>query len=144
MTEFEIYSLQASNFINNAMFQVCVVISVFIAFRLARVTNEMGAGIAMKGLATLFGLGVVYFNLDMGAWRVDIFQGTAARLAELRDSGVEITQGSANWLAQSGISATDFPTHNLFADVGNVIFSLIILAIILLGIWGPKIKSSSE
>ena len=97
----------------------------FIAFRLARVTNEMGAGIAMKGLATLFGLGVVYFNLDMGAWRVDIFQGTAARLAELRDSGVEITQGSANWLAQSGISATDFPTHNLFADVDNVIFSLI-------------------
>ena len=104
----------------------------------------MGAGIAMKGLATLFGLGVVYFNLDMGAWRVDIFQGTAARLAELRDSGVEITQGSANWLAQSGISATDFPTHNLFADVGNVIFSLIILAIILLGIWGPKMKSSSD
>ena len=144
MTEFEIYSLQASNFINNAMFQVCVVISVFIAFRLARVTNEMGAGIAMKGLATLFGFGVVYFNLDMGAWRVDIFQGTAARLDELRDSGVEITQGSANWLAQSGISATDFPTHNLFADVGNVIFSLIILAIILLGIWGPKMKSSSD
>ena len=60
MTEFEIYSLQSSNFINNAMFQVCVVISVFIAFRLARVTNEMGAGIAMKGLATLFGLGVLF------------------------------------------------------------------------------------
>ena len=79
------------------------------AFRLARVTNEMGAGIAMKGLATLFGLGVVYFNLDMGAWRVDIFQG----MSELRDR-VEITQRSANWLAQSGISATDFPTHNLF------------------------------
>ena len=126
MTEFEIYSLQSSNFINNAMFQVCVVISVFIAFRLARVTNEMGAGIVMKGLATLFGLGVVYFNLDMGAWRVDIFQGTA------------------NLLARSGVSATDFPTHNLFADVGNVIFSLVILAIILLGIWGPKMKSSSD
>jgi len=96
MTESQIYSLQASNFINNVMFQVRVVISMFIAFRLSRVTNEMGAGIAMKGLATLFGLGVVYFNLDMGAWRVDIFQGTAARLAALRDSGVEISQGSAN------------------------------------------------
>ena len=144
MTEFEIYSLQSSSFINNAMFQVGVIIAVFIAFRLARVTNETGAGIAMKGLATLFGLGVVYFNLDMGAWRVDIFQITAARLAELRDSGIEITQGSANWLAQSGISATDFPTHNLFADLGNVIFSLVILAIILLVIWGPKMKSSSD
>ena len=98
------------------MFQVCVVISIFIAFRLARVTNETGAGIAMKGLATLFGLGVVYLNLDLGAWLVDLFQGTARRLAELRDSGVEITQGSANWLEQSGISATDFPTHNLFAE----------------------------
>ena len=126
MTEFEIYSLQSSSFINNAMFQVGVIIAVFIAFRLARVTNEMGAGIAMKGLATLFGLGVVYFNLDMGAWRVDIFQITAARLAELRDSGVEITQGSANWLTQSGISATDFPTQNLFAAVGHVIFSSVI------------------
>ena len=39
----------------------------------ARVTNEMGVGMAMKGLATLFGLGVVYFNLDMGARREDIF-----------------------------------------------------------------------
>jgi len=68
----------------------------------------------------------------------------AARLAELRDSGVEISQGSANWLAQSGISAKDFPTHNLFADAGNVIFSLIILAIILLGIWDLKMKSSSD
>ena len=58
----------------------------------------------------------------------------AARLAELRDSGVEISQGSANWLAQSGISATNFLTHKLFSDVGNFIFSLIILAIILLGI----------
>ena len=133
---------QASNFINNSMFQVCVVLSVFIAFMLSRLTNEMGAGIAMKGLATLFGLGVVYLNLDLGAWRVDLFQGTAVRLAELRDSGVQITQGSANWLEQSGISETDFPTHNLFADVGNVIFSLIILGIILLGIWGPKMKAS--
>ena len=68
----------------------------------------------------------------------------AARLAELRDSGVEISQGSANWLTQSGLSATDYPTLKLFADVGNVIFSLIILAIILLGIWGPKMKSSSD
>ena len=61
MTEFEIYSLQASSFINNAMFQVCVVISVFIAFRLARVTNEMGAGMAMKlalGLSTEAGAAV--------------------------------------------------------------------------------------
>ena len=55
MTEFEIYSLQSSNFISNAMFQVGVIIAVFIAFRLARVTNEMGRGIAMKGLAILFG-----------------------------------------------------------------------------------------
>ena len=46
-----------------------------------------------------------------------------ARLAELRDTGIEITKGSADWLAQSGISATDFPTHNLLVDVGNVIFS---------------------
>ena len=68
----------------------------------------------------------------------------AARLAGSRATGIEISQGSANCLAQSGISATDFPTHNLFADVGNVIFSLIILAIILLGIWGPKMKSSSD
>ena len=144
MTEYEIYSLQSSSFINNAMFQVGIIIAIFIAFRLARVTNEMGAGVVMKGLASLFGLGIVYFNLDMAAWRGDIFQSTGARLAELRDSGVTITKGSANWLEQTGITATDFPTHNLFADVGSVIFSLIVLAIILIGIWGPKMGSSSE
>ena len=68
----------------------------------------------------------------------------SATLAELRHLVVEISQGSAIWLTQSGISATDFPTHNLFADVGNNICSLIILAIILLSIWGPKMKSSSD
>ena len=68
----------------------------------------------------------------------------AARLAESRDPGIEISQGSANCLAQSGISAPDFPTLNLFADAGNVIFSLIILAIILLGIWDLKMRSSSD
>ena len=66
MTEFEIYSLQASNFINNAMFQVCVVISVFIAFRLARVTNEMGAGIAMKRTRYSFWLGCGLFQFRYG------------------------------------------------------------------------------
>ena len=70
------------------------------------------------------------------------FQDTAARLAEFRDSGVEIAQVSADCLEQSGISATDFPTHNLFPDIGNGIFSVVILAIILLGIWGPKMKAS--
>ena len=46
----------------------------FIAFKLARVTNDMVAGIAMKGLATLYDLGMFYFDLDMGAWPVDFFR----------------------------------------------------------------------
>ena len=46
MTEYT-YSLQSSSFINNA-------IAIFIAFRLARVTNEMGAGVVMKGLASVW------------------------------------------------------------------------------------------
>ena len=54
----------------------------------------MGTGIAMKGLSTLFGLGELYLNLDLGAWRVDLFQGTARRLAELRGSVVRITPGA--------------------------------------------------
>ena len=66
MTESQIYSLQASNFINNVMFQVRVVISMFIAFRLSRVTNEMGAGIAMKGLATPFWFGCSLFQFRYG------------------------------------------------------------------------------
>ena len=61
----EIYCLHVSNFINNALFQVCVVISIFIVFRLARVTNELVAGMAMKGLATLY---------DMGVWPVDFLR----------------------------------------------------------------------
>ena len=66
MTEFEIYSLQSSNFINNGIFQVCAVISIFIAFRLARVTNKMGAGIAMKRTRYSFWLGCDLFQFRYG------------------------------------------------------------------------------
>mgnify|MGYP001421245012 CR=1 FL=1 len=78
MTEFEICSLQKSNYINSIMCQVCIILGVFIAFNLAWVANEMGRSIVMERLATLSGFNVVYFNFGVDARRVDIFQGMAA------------------------------------------------------------------
>ena len=69
MTEHEILMLNSTQYINNAMYQVVVAISIFIAFRAARVSNESGASMLMKGLVTLFGIFVCFFNLQLAGWR---------------------------------------------------------------------------
>ena len=144
MTEHEILMLNSTQYINNAMYQVVVAISIFIAFRAARVSNESGASMLMKGLVTLFGIFVCFFNLQLAGWRGLFDQMAASNLAALQDSGAKLSASSAQWVEASGVKASDAASMNLFGDVGSVIFTLVILAIILLVTWGPKMGSAAE
>ena len=144
MTEHEILMLNSTQYISNAMFQVVVAISIFIAFRAARVSNESGSSMLMKGLVTLFGLFVCFFNLQLAGWRGVFDQMAAGNLAALKDTGVKLSPSSAQWVEQSGMKASDAASMNLFGDVGSVIFTLVILAIVLFVTWGPKMGSAKE
>ncbi len=61
MTEIEILNNSQLGFIQNAIYTVAMVISTFIAFRVARVANEKNANILGKSLVTLYGIMVTFF-----------------------------------------------------------------------------------
>ena len=80
----------------------------------------------------------------MAGWRGVFDQMAASNLASLQDSGTKLSASSVQWVEASGVKASDAATLNLFGDIPSVIFTLVILAIILLVTWGPKMGSATE
>ena len=58
MSEFEILEHNSLNYINNGMYMVALAILIFIALRVARVTNESGVELSIQGKAWLTNSGV--------------------------------------------------------------------------------------
>ena len=98
MSEFEILEHNSLNYINNGMYMVALAILIFIALRAARVTNESGGNIAAKILTSIFGVFLAFFSLQLAGWRVLFDTNTAARLAELQESGVELWNFKNNFI----------------------------------------------
>ena len=145
MTEYEILENNSLNYINNAMYMVALAILIFIALRAARVTNESGGHIAAKILTSIFGVFVAFFSLQLAGWRVLFDTNTAARLAEIQESGVELSIQGQAWLQNSGIKSSDFLMNPpMFADIPSVLLTLVILLMILGTTWGPRIKIGTE
>ena len=141
MTEFEILELNSQSYINNGMYMVALAVLIFIAIRAARVTNESGGNMAAKIITSVFGVFVAFFSLQLAGWRVLFDTNTAARLAEIQESGVELSIQSQAWLQNSGVTSRDFLMDPpMFADIPSVLLTLIILLMILGTTWGPKIK----
>ena len=145
MTEYEILENNSLNYINNAMYMVALAILIFIALRAARVTNESGGHIAAKILTSIFGVFVAFFSLQLAGWRVLFDTNTAARLAEIQESGVELSIQGQAWLQNSGIKSSDFLMNPpMFADIPSVLLTLVILLMMLGTTWGPRIKIGTE
>ena len=141
MSEFEILEINNLNYINNAMFMVALAILIFIALRAARVTNESGGNIAAKILISIFGLFVAFFSLQLAGWRVLFDTNTAARLAEVQESGTSLSIQGTAWLQNSGITSGDYLMEPpMFADIPSVLLTLVVLLMILGTTWGPRIK----
>ena len=141
MSEFEILEINNLNYINNAMFMVALAILIFIAFRAARVTNESGGNIAAKILTSIFGLFVAFFSLQLAGWRVLFDTNTAARLAEVQESGTSLSIQGIAWLQNSSITSGDYLMEPpMFADIPSVLLTLVVLLMILGTTWGPRIK----
>ena len=145
MSEFEILEHNSLNYINNGMYMVALAILIFIALRAARVTNESGGNIAAKILTSIFGVFVAFFSLQLAGWRVLFDTNTAARLAELQESGVELSIQGKAWLTNSGVTSGDYLMEPpMFADIPSVLLTLVILLMILGTTWGPRIKIGAE
>lgn len=145
MSEFEILEHNSLNYINNGMYMVALAILIFIALRAARVTNESGGNIAAKILTSIFGVFVAFFSLQLAGWRVLFDTNTAARLAELQESGVELSIQGKAWLYNSGVTSGDYLMEPpMFADIPSVLLTLVILLMILGTTWGPRIKIGAE
>ena len=145
ISEFEILENNSLNYINNGMYMVALAILIFVALRAARVTNESGGNIAAKILTSIFGVFVAFFSLQLAGWRVLFDTNTAARLAELQESGVELSIQGKAWLNNSGATSGDYLMEPpMFADIPSVLLTLVILLMILGTTWGPRIKIGAE
>ena len=60
MNEFQIYELANLNFINNAIYLLCVIIMTALAFYLIRRTRELNMPTYAKGVMTLFCTCVIF------------------------------------------------------------------------------------
>ena len=102
-------------------------------------------GLSPKIITSVFGVFVAFFSLQLAGWRVLFDTNTAARLAEIQESGVELSIQSQAWLQNSGVTSRDFLMDPpMFADIPSVLLTLVILLMILGTTWGPKIKIGTD
>jgi len=144
MEELEIFNAQTQGYIANGLFQIAVIIGVFIVFRAARFARQNN--IIAKGLVSLFSLIIGFFSLSVGSLRPQLEQLTALRLADAQAAGTTLTANAQAYVAQYGVSAGDVlpAQQNLFGDIGTTAFTLIFLLIALGTIWLPNTDFSEK
>ena len=144
MDELEIFNAQTQGYIANGLFQIAVIIGVFIVFRAARFARQNN--IIAKGLVSLFSLIIGFFSLSVGSLRPQLEQLTALRLAHAQAAGTTLTANAQDYVAQYGVSAGDVlpAQQNLFGDLGTTAFTLIFLLIALGTIWLPNTDFSEK
>ena len=144
MEEIQIYNLASQNYIANGLFQIVVIIGVFIAFRTARFASQNS--IFAKVMASLFAVMIGFFNLTVRSLRFQIDQQTAIMLADAKAAGATLTAQASAFVERAGASAGDVlpAQQNLFADPGTDVFTLIFLIIALGACWIPNTNFSEK
>jgi hypothetical protein len=140
MTEIEILNNSQLGFIQNAIYTVAMVISTFIAFRVARVANEKNANILGKSLVTLYGIMVTFFLIQVSSYLSMQQKGLAYSLSELKATGVKLSAGSEAAISRYQINLSDgYPA--LAPELPNILFAAVVFLIIVGTTW---LKNTSE
>ena len=130
MGEYEIYSLFNTFLISNAIFFAGNAFLLWVAFRASLRTHENGGNLLTKILVSLFGLGIVYLNLqNLGFLQVN-WESTAYALSQLENISAN-AQRFVDFL-----NVTEAPTFSLIP--ANPIFQvwwLVVIAMLLLPVW---------
>ena len=130
MGEYEIYSLFNTFLISNAIFFAGNAFLLWVAFRASLRTQENGGNLLTKILVSLFGLGIVYLNLqNLGFLQVN-WESTPYALSQLENISAN-AQRFVDFL-----NVTEAPTFSLIPT--NPIFQvwwLVVIAMLLLPVW---------
>ena len=106
MNEYEIWSLNNSGLIGNAMYIAGIVFLLWVALRAANQVRTENSNVSVKILVSLFSLGIIYNGLFTGAVLINTVEGTAYLLSQL---------DSINAFSQSFVDA--FNTGNPEAGI---------------------------
>ena len=130
MTEMEIINQFNVFLISNSVYLAAGAFLIWVAFRMVvNVQSDPGTPMLNKVLATLFGLGVVYYNLQTVGFLYANWQGTVNQLAEV-DNLTSEAQQFVDFVGVGDSSFSLIPADPIFA-----IWYLVILGIIVGGIW---------
>ena len=134
MKEFEIYHLANLNFINNAIYLLCVIVMTILAFYLIRRSREINAPTYGKAVLTLFCTCIIFFGLQVSSFLVQAQKGISYQLSELKLKGVEISSSAEAAISQFG-HTVDMGPVPFAPDVPSIIIWAAIAFMFVGGIW---------
>ena len=119
MTEMEIMSQFNTFLISNAIYLAAGFFILWVAFRMVvNIQADPSAPMLNKVLATLFGLGSVYFLLQVNGFLYSNWQGTVNELAELDNLSNEAQQ-FVDFVGVGDSSFSLIPADPIFAVCAN-------------------------
>jgi|TARA_B110001452_G_C15214214_1_gene421141 hypothetical protein len=142
MNEFEILQYAQSSFQQNAGYLLVVTILVCLNFYLIRRARETSMPVYGKAIVTIFSLMSVNFGWLVGTFLYNTQTNMAFRLAELKNSGVNISAASESIIDFFGNPAA--PSANNTPDIPTMIFWGIILLMLILGMWAPASEGAYD
>lgn len=134
MNEFQIYEIANLNFINNAIYLLCVIVMTVLGFYLIRKTRELNMPIYAKGVMTLFCTCVIFFGLQVSSFLVQTQKNISFRLSELEQSGVAVSSAGMKANEQFGLTA-DMGPAPFAPDVPSIVMWATIAFMFIGGIW---------
>jgi hypothetical protein len=134
MNEFQIYQLSNLNFINNAIYLLCVIIMTALAFYLIRRSRELNMPTYAKAVLTLFCTCIIFFGLQVSSFMVQTQKGISYQLSELKEKGTEISSSSEAIINQFGHTVEMGPVP-LSPDLPSIIIWATIAFMFVGGIW---------
>ena len=134
MTEFEIYQNANLNFINNAIYLLCVIVMTVLAFYLIRRTRELNMPTYAKGVMTLFCTCVIFFGLQVSSFLVQAQKNMSYQLSELEQAGVALSAIAKNTIDRFGQTAAMGPAP-LAPDAPSIVIWATIAFMFIGGIW---------
>ena len=136
MEETQVWSLFAMQNVGISIYFVGMMFLVWVAFRVSKGISEGTNNIFTKVVGSVFGLGVVFFGLQVNAIGDYVGGSAAYSLSQLKSSGIEVSPMAENFIAMNGAGSA--PEFSIYPGVIGVIWWLSVLIIILFPIWGPK------
>ena len=133
MNEYEIMNLFNTFWVSNGLFFVGNAFLLWVAFRATIGVRDNGGGLLTKILVSLFGLGIVFLNLqNLGFLQVN-WESTAFALSQL-DNISENSQRFVDFL-----NITEAPEYSLVpANPIFIVWWIVVTAMIILPIWMKK------